>query len=140
MYRRILVPFDGSKGSWKAVRKSILLAREQGAELALLSVVERLPQYAATVGEVEEEAARGKEFFAQLHQEAVSLAGEQGIELRVETVVGHAAQSVVRHADERAVDLIVIGHSGHGRVWGTLLGSTASRVVDQAHCDVLIVR
>jgi nucleotide-binding universal stress UspA family protein len=140
LYRRILVPFDGSKGSWKAVRKSILLAREQGAALILLSVIEHLPHYAATVGEVEEEAARAEAFFARLQAEAVSLAGEQGVALQAETAAGHAAQVVVREAADREVDLIVIGHTGHGRVWGSLLGSTAARVVDHAHCDVLIVR
>lgn len=140
MYRRILVPFDGSKGSWKAVRKSILLAREQGAELVLVSVVEHLPHYAATVGEVEEEAARGMEFFAHLQNEAMALAREQGVDLKAEITAGHAAQVVISYATRHATDLIVIGHSGHGRVWGQLLGSTAARVVDQALCDVLVVR
>jgi nucleotide-binding universal stress UspA family protein len=135
-----MVPFDGSKGSWKAVRKSILLAREQGAALILLSVIERLPHYVATVGEIDEEVARGQAFFARLQSEAASLASEQGVAIQVETAAGHAAEVVVRQAAEREVDLIVIGHTGHGRVWGSLLGSTAARVVDHAHCDVLIAR
>lgn len=139
-YRKILVPFDGSQGSWKALRKALLLARERGAEITALSVEEHLPHYAATVGEVEEEKELENAYFAQLHPQAVAMAKEQGLDLKTETLVGHAAQTIVRYAEEHEFDLIVIGHSGHSRVWGMLLGSTTTRVVDQAYCDVLVVR
>ena len=73
-YRRILIPLDGSQGSWKAFRKALLLAREQGAEVTVLSVEEHLPHYAATVGEVEEEKEQENHFFEQVHSQAVTLA------------------------------------------------------------------
>lgn len=140
VYGKILVPFDGSPGSWKTVRKAILIAKEQEAALLLVSVEEHLPQYAATVGEVEEEKERENSYFAEAQAEALALAGEQGVVPRATTVVGHAAQTVVRCAKAQGIELIVIGHSGHSGVWGALLGSTTARVVDQAHCDVLVVR
>ena len=140
VYKKILVPFDGSKGSWKAVRKAILIAKEQGAELWLLSVEEHLPHYAATVGEVEEEKERQNGYYAENQAKALALARQHGVALKAQTVVGHPAQTVVRYAREQGIDLIAIGHSGHSGVWGALLGSTTARVVDQAHCDVLVVR
>ena len=139
-YRRILVPLDGSQGSWKAFRKALLLAREQGTEITVLSVEEHLPRYAATVGEVEEEKEQENAYFTQLHAQAAALAGAQALDLKTETLVGHAAQTIVRYAEEHGFDLIAIGHSGHSGVWGVLLGSTTARVVDQAGCDVLVVR
>jgi nucleotide-binding universal stress UspA family protein len=72
--------------------------------------------------------------------EAVALAREQGIELTTELRAGHAAHWIVRYAQEEHCDLIVIGHRGHSGIWGMLLGSTTARVVDQAQCDVLVVR
>ena len=63
-----------------------------------------------------------------------------GVEVKTATAVGHAAQSILQKAVERGYDLIVIGHTGHSGVWGTLLGSTTARVVDQAPCDVIVVR
>ncbi len=140
LYHRILVPIDGSPGASKALRKAILLARDHDAEIAALSVEERPPRYAATVGEVEAEKQRQDAYFAWVQGEAVALAREQSVALKTEIVVGHAAESIVRYAREEAFDLIVIGQSGHSGVWGTLLGSTTDRVVEQAHCDVLVVR
>lgn len=140
MYKKILVPFDGSSGSWKAMRKAILLAGEYGAELAAISVEERLPQYAATIGEVEDEMERQNRYFAEIQSKASELALEQGIDLKTESRIGHAADTIIRYAEERKIDLIVIGHSGHSGMWGILLGSTTARVVNQAKCDVLVVR
>ena len=140
IYRNILVPLDGSAGSWKALRKAILIAADQAAELTALSVEEHLPHYAATVGEVEEEKAYANGYFAQIQARAANLAAEHGVRLKAATVAGHAAQTIVEYARTQKVDLIVIGHSGHAGIWGTLLGSTTDRVVDHASCDVLVVR
>lgn len=140
LYTKILVPFDGSSGSWKAMRKALLMAREQSAEVVALSVEEQLPRYAATVGEVQEEKERENAYFAGEQAKAIALAAEQGVRLSTEIVVGHAADSIVRYAREQGFGLIVIGHSGHSGIWGKLLGSTTARVVDQAQCDVLVVR
>lgn len=140
MYTKILVPFDGSSGSWKAMRKAILLAREQNAEIVALSVEEQLPHYAATVGEVQEEKERENTYYAGEQAKAVALAREQSVQLGTEIVVGHAASLIVRYAQGHSFDLIVIGHSGHSGIWGKLLGSTTARVVDQAPCDVLVIR
>jgi len=140
LYNKILVAFDGSAGSWHALRKAILLAREHGASLTALSVEEHLPRYAATVGEVQEEKEAENHYYARLQAEAATQAQQQGVELKTETVVGHAAESIVRYAKEHAFDLVVISHIGHSGIWGTLLGSTTDRVVDHAHCDVLVVR
>ncbi len=140
LYRRILVAFDGSRGSWKALDKAVSLAHEQAAELVALSVEAHLPHYAATIDEVQEEKEQEDAYFAKVQGEAVALAWEHGVELKTAIVPGHAAQTIVRYAQEHAFDLIVIGQVGHSGLWGTLLGSTTDRVVDQAHCDVLVVR
>lgn len=140
LYNKILVAFDGSAGSWHALRKAILLAREQGAELTALSVEEHLPRYAATVGEVQEEKEAENHYFARLQAEAMAPARQQGVELRTVIATGHAAESIVRYAREHAFDLVVISHIGHSGIWGALLGSTTDRVVEHAHCDVLVVR
>jgi nucleotide-binding universal stress UspA family protein len=140
VYNKVLVPFDGSAGSWNALRKALLLASEHGAQIAALSIVDQLPRFAAVVGEVTEEIARQKDYFAEIQTQATDLARQQGIELKTETQIGHAAESIVKYAHENGFDLIVIGHSGHSGIWGTLLGSTSGRVVNHAQCDVLVAR
>ncbi len=139
-YETILVPFDGSEGSTKALRRALQLAREEGASVTAFSVDENVPRYAKGVGEVEEEDAVREGYFDELRAKAQTVAREEGVHLRTETAVGHAAQSILQYAEEQNFDLIVIGHSGHSGIWGTLLGSTTARVVDQASRDVLVVR
>ncbi len=140
LYGRIIVPFDGSSGSWNALRKAVQLAKGMNAEITILSVEEPLPHYEETAREVQEERKRETAFFADLQSKAVLLSEEQGVHPRTEILAGNAAQIIIRRAQEENVDLIVIGQSGHSGVWGLLLGSTTARVVDHAQCDVLVVR
>ena len=139
-YKKILAPFDGSRGSSKALRRALLIAKANGAEVTVYSVDEHLPRYAPAVGEVDEEEGLRDEYFTHLKEEAQKIAGEYGVRVRIETEVGHAAQSIVQFSQRANFDLVVIGHAGHSGLWGSLLGSTTSRVVQQAYCDVLVVR
>ena len=138
MYRRILVGIDGSDGSRAALRQAVRLARELGAELHALGVEEHLPRFVATVGELEEAKEERDAFFQRVMDEASQVAHEAGVELRTMIAAGNAAKVLVEHARQQGIDLLVLGHTRS--VWGNLLGSTADRVVDHAHCDVLIVR
>jgi nucleotide-binding universal stress UspA family protein len=140
MFKRILVGLDGSAGSKRALSAAIRLAAEQGAELIAVSVEERLPHYAAMVGEVEEAKQQANEYFARVQREAYDRAKQAGIELRCVTLAGHAAQRIVEYANAEKVDLLVLGHSGHTGVWGQFLGTTADKIVRHAPCSVLIVR
>ena len=54
MFKRVLVAYDGSDSSRTALRIGIDLARGPEPEVCSLSIEERLPRYAATIGEVEE--------------------------------------------------------------------------------------
>ena len=47
---------------------------------------------------------------------------------------------LVQAAADQNCDLIVVGHSDHSELWGRLLGDTADRISDHAHCSVLIVK
>jgi nucleotide-binding universal stress UspA family protein len=54
--------------------------------------------------------------------------------------IGHPARTLLKVAETGKYDLIVLGHSGHSRLWGRVLGHTADRVSEHADCNVLIVR
>ncbi len=138
-FRKILVGLDGSEGSWKALDAAIHEAKLHRAEVWALTVHE-LPRFAATVSEVEEEKAQAESFTASIQREALHTALEMNVTLHIDVVEGHPAQMLVSYAKERGFDLIVIGHSGHSGLWGNLLGSTTDKVVDHAHCSVLVVR
>ena len=47
---------------------------------------------------------------------------------------------IVNFAKDGGYDLIIVRHSDHSELWGRLLGDTADRISDHAHCSVLIVK
>jgi nucleotide-binding universal stress UspA family protein len=91
-------------------------------------------------GEAEGEAEAAADYFEERKQEVALAAKEHGIEIACECRSGHAAKAVVTFAKEGGYDLIVIGHSDHSELWGRMLGDTADRISDHAHCSVLIVK
>ena len=53
---------------------------------------------------------------------------------------GRAATAIVDEASAFGADLVVVGHRGHGRIAGMLIGSVSAEVVDRAPCPVLVAR
>jgi nucleotide-binding universal stress UspA family protein len=139
LFRRILVAFDGSPGSERALLLAIQLAGEQGAELAIISVVEHLPRFAGTVGEVDESVRERAEALRQQQERAVRIAQEQGVASpKTLLVTGHTAQLIVSAVEQEHADLLALGRSGHSEVWGRFMGSTADKIARHAPCSVLI--
>jgi nucleotide-binding universal stress UspA family protein len=140
MFRKILLAYDGSAGAKRALDVALELASVSGAALWALAVEERLPHYAATIDEVEE----AKEFANHCYQEALSVAYlralKAGVELKSEIRAGHAARTIVDFTKEGEFDLVVLGSSGHSKVWAMFLGTTAEKVSRHVPCTVLIVR
>ena len=104
------------------------LARRFDAELVALSVEERLPHYAATMGEVDDFVTEKDRYFVEVGREAMRVAGERGGRLRHEIRIGHAADVIVRFVEEVRADLVVLGYRGHSRIARFLIGNTAQKV------------
>jgi nucleotide-binding universal stress UspA family protein len=132
MYQKILVGYDGSKGGRAALERAAVAAKHYHAQVTALWVREPLPRHSDLPGESEGEQDGADEYFKEWQKDVAGI----GCEMRR----GHPAKSIVSLAKERSYDLIVIGHSDHSELWGRLLGDTADRVSDHAHCSVLIVK
>jgi nucleotide-binding universal stress UspA family protein len=140
MFKTILVGLDGSDAARRALQSALDLAVLTGGAVHALSVEERFPAYAATVGEVEEEERFKDHYYRRVHHEARRLAESHHVPFTHEIVPGHAAQVMIAAAKAGAFDLIVLGNTGHSRLQALFLGSTADRVVEHAPCPVLVVR
>ena len=55
-------------------------------------------------------------------------------------MTGHPAEQIVRGAQEHKIDLIPLGHRGHGLFERWLLGSISRAMIAYAHCAVMVVR
>jgi nucleotide-binding universal stress UspA family protein len=123
----VLVAYDGSPASERAVQAAVEFARE-GAQVTGVTV--RAPtdvadDEAPSTGLVEMIAAYTRSF---------------GIRLSTELRTGHPAQEILAAARTHRADLFVMGHSGRSGARGRFLGTTAEKVSRHAECSVLIVR
>jgi nucleotide-binding universal stress UspA family protein len=140
MFRKILVAIDGSEGANKALRAAIDVARHYEADLHSISVEERLPHYAATVGEVVEARREAADYFRRVVQAAEQAAIEAGVRLTAHVVPGHEVEAIVQFVKDRGFDLLVIGFMGHSRIYERIWGGTSQNLTRLAPCPVLVVK
>ena len=140
LFKKILVAYDGSPGSQRALKAAIELADQSDAELHCISVEEKLPYYAATLGEVEEAKAERDAYFEKLIQEARQMAWDHDVELHSKVVPGHEVETIITAAKDGNFDLLVVGFVGHSNVFGRVMGSTTQNLSRLSPCSVLIVK
>ena len=139
MYRNIACAFDGSDCSRRALDVALHLARADQQKLWMI-FIEEMPRYPGAPSETNEELERADAIFDKLRDEALEAGKKYGVEVVAEKRVGHPAQALVRYVKEAGIDLLVIGHTGHSKLWGTFLGTTADKVVSHVTCSVHVVR
>jgi nucleotide-binding universal stress UspA family protein len=144
MFKRILVPTDGSDITMKAVDAAIALARSLGADLQTLCVKEPFP-YGA-ISEMQptppEEFFEAQERIAARHvktvMDAAALAHVACQGLTVEAL--HPWEAIIEHARRTGCDLLVMASHGRRGVSALLLGSETQKVLTHSKIPVLVVR
>ena len=139
MFKKILLAYDGSENAKKALSVGISLSKKYEAQLSALSVV-HLPDYGATVGEIEEAKNEGKDYYEKLLDEADKKARQEGIELEKKVLFGHPADTIINYAASQNIDLIIIGPRGMSNIQKFLLGSVSSKVVHYSPCKVMLIK
>ncbi len=138
MFRKILVAFDGSDPARKAFDVALDMAQKYQSDIHVVAVA-RPPEFAE---EVETKAVvenASKHLERQLGA-LKSRAAHAGMNPHFRIKVGHPAEQIVRDAEEHAVELVLLGHRGHGMFERWLLGSISRTVIAYAPCAVMIVR
>jgi nucleotide-binding universal stress UspA family protein len=137
--RRILLATDLEPASSGAAAEALELARDLGAELLVVSVIDpgtlRLPggRFGARVDQVRatREAAA---------QELVAEGRATGVRVSFLIWEGDPGESIVDAAQSEGADLVVVGSHGRGSMSRFLIGSVSDHVVRNAPCPVLVVR
>jgi nucleotide-binding universal stress UspA family protein len=136
MFDTIVWASDGSPNADRALSAAKTLAREQGASLVVVHIVQRYATETGLAVYADEPNVNTK-----LEQLVEQLAGE-GLDtsLRIVDHVGpQPANEIAKIAREVQADLIVMGTRGHGTIGGLLLGSVTLRLLHVAPCPVLSV-
>ena len=141
MYKRILVPTDGSDITANAVSTAVSLAKSLGAQLLTISVKEPFP-YSA-ISEMQptppQEFYDAQERIATTRVKTVADAAQAaGLSCEAHTVEAlHPWEAIIEHAKLKQCDLIVMASHGRRGVAAMLLGSETTRVL--VHCDVPVL-
>jgi nucleotide-binding universal stress UspA family protein len=138
MIHKMIVAYDGSQQSEKAYKLALDLASKYSAKMVVVSVAQPPePPVAVEMAAVLDGATEHYQgLFACLKEQAQSL----GIDAEFLVRIGHPAEQIVFLANNEQADTIVMGHRGQTRIQQWLLGSVARRVINYAHCTVIIAR
>lgn len=140
MFKRILVPTDGSEQSRHALIEALGLAKKFDSEIELVHVT---PTQEAYYGYNND--------YCNINPDQVNKNGELAIEYTLKGIdigdtrlskkhtPGNPASSILDEI-KRDFDLVVMGTQGHGAFAGAVLGSVTQRVLNNSHIPVLIVK
>ncbi len=142
-FKKILLGYDGSESSKKALEKAIKLSKTLDAELHIVGVIKPF-EFAAIdyippeeIEKYEEEELKKEEVILK---EAIEIAKNNGVNATFRVMEGDPAEELMTYADENGCDLIVVGKRGKGGFKRLLLGSTAGNLVKYANQSVLVVK
>jgi nucleotide-binding universal stress UspA family protein len=144
MYKRILVPTDGSDITGKAIDTAVTLAKTIGAEISALAVKEPFPYSAIS----EMQPVPPQEFFDaqerianQNLQRVKDVAAAAGVNCAAASVEAlHPWEAILDQAKADGSDLIVMASHGRRGVSALLLGSETQKVLTHSSIPVLVVR
>jgi nucleotide-binding universal stress UspA family protein len=136
--KKVLVPVDFSENSKKILNAAGYLSGVCDAELHVVFVVQSFDDYSGffvphmPIAKFEEEmvqAANEKmENFLQDHKD-----------IQATVLVGDVAEEIIQHAQDKGMDLIIMGTHGYKGLEKIMFGSVAEKVVRSSPCPVLTV-
>jgi nucleotide-binding universal stress UspA family protein len=132
--RRILVGYDGSEPSRRALEYAAALA--DGDAVLVASVAPSLagPPFASQPDPI------AQEDHARLLKEAEEIISRHDVQVRTIEPIGDPAEALIRTAEAEGSDLIIVGTYGRTAFERFLVGSVSTRLTRDAPCDVLVVR
>ncbi len=141
LFTKILIATDGSEYTKNAVDYGIDLAKNTGAKIHAVYVVDTaafasIPMDAAWESMYGLLRQEGEEATKYVADKAEAL----GLEVDSNTIEGHPADEIIKYAEKNTMSIIVMGTLGKSGLDRFLLGSVAEKVVRNSKIPVLVVR
>ena len=141
MYKKILIPLDGSELAECVLPHVIAIAKGCGVgEVVLLEVMENMPTWAAA--EIDFDAVQkanigvAKEYLAKVQAQL----SKEGLKVRSEVLTGRPAEVISEFAHKNAVDLVAVATHGRSGMSRWVFGSVADKLVRSLSIPVLLIR
>ncbi|MFN8442885.1 MAG: universal stress protein [Caldilineaceae bacterium] len=143
--QQILTPLDGSDFAEQAVPLATEMAKQCGAELTLLRVIQELDEHNKRLlfksqQEADESLQRVKGLTSRYLEQVAYRLYSDGFKVHCEILSGEPSNTICTTAETLPADLIVMSTHGRSGVARWMYGSVANKVLRNAPCPVLLVR
>ena len=144
MFKKILVPTDGSALAQKAVATAAGLAKSQGAQIVGVYVIDPFPYIGigdASAAGLQAYLAESRSVAGQALEALGKVFAAEGVPFAGDTIERNLVyEGILETAKAEDCDLIVMGSHGRQGVKALILGSVAQKVLTHADVPVLIVK
>lgn len=142
MYKKILLPTDGSEYAERAEKHALFIAEASGAEIIALSVVEN--SYFATLPADETVSYVNDLLKTETEKNLVSVQKmkkemESSVKISLCIEEGSPANAILNTIEKENIDLVIMSSSGRTGLSRLIMGSVAEKVVKSAKCSVLVI-
>lgn len=138
---RVLATFDDSESAWAAMRMAAGLRWREPAQISVMRVHQPIEYSAMEFPSHEPEIEAEEKASRAALTNALAVFQDAGAQATPMFQVGHHPhREILAAAKELDADLIVVGDKGQSAISRFLVGSVTHRVVNEAHCSVLVVR
>ncbi|MGI6492233.1 MAG: universal stress protein [Pelotomaculum sp.] len=143
MFKKILVPIDGSQYSDHALQKAKAIASAFGSEVVLLNVIEiTKSDYPTNPYKFSQELVRQFQNESRMISEKILGAAKtqlSGLKVSTQAIEGRPADVIMKYVKNNDIDLVIMGSGGIGGV-RNMLGSVTRQVALGLEIPILIVR
>lgn len=145
MFKKILVPVDGSEGAWRALEHAVVLGEKFEAALVVATVIQPYSNAALLSVPLDSKVVvESNSELEKIGDKVLQMAAERliGYKCNVDYCVeiGHPSERIIALAKKADADTIVIGSRGLSGIAEFFLGSVSSKVSQYADVPVLIVK
>ncbi len=136
--RKILVPLDGSKPSFKGLDEAVYLARQCGATITGMHVVSIYPRnWDDLVNPLKTKLFKDAQ---EMMDRAEVISAQNGIVFHKKIFYGDPKSDIVDYIRKHGFDLVIVGSRGFGPVKEMFLGSVSTAVLHRSKIPVLIIK
>ena len=144
MFTSILIPTDGSEKAVIAASKAVELAKEQGAKLTAVVVIDPFPYIGlgeASAFGLQAYLSEAQAMATQSLDGVRAMAEAAGVPFMAETIERSAVfEGILDAATEQGCDLIVMGSHGRSGIKALILGSETQKVLTHSRIPVLVIK
>ena len=145
MFKKILVPVDGSEGSWRALASAVEIGKRFESELLVVNVIQpynnaallAVPLDHATINQGNSEMEKVGDKVLEMAEEKLA---EYPHKVEYSLEIGHPSERIIALSKKSQCDAVVLGSRGLSGIAEFFLGSVSSKVSQYSDVPVLIVK